>query len=471
MSEESLYADWKKLYPRHQTGFFRNLRWMATWVLLGIFFILPLLRWHRPGDQPDQAILFDLPARKFYLFDLIVWPQDIFLLAFLLMAMALGLFFITALAGRVFCGYFCFQTVWTDLFLYVERLVEGNRKQRIKLDGSGWTTHKIIKKSIKHSLWMLIGVVTGGFFVSYFVDAPTLFFGFLKGEAPFAAWFTLFFVALCTYVFAGFAREQVCIFMCPYARFQGAMFDNDTIIVAYMDSIGEPRKGNRRIREALKEEGKPVGACIDCFECVTVCPTGIDIRKGQQYECITCAACIDACDSVEKRLNVKHSLIRYTSLSTLNGGKPHFFRPRILVYAGLLVVLFLGIIGYFVVRPSLGINVIPHRQPVFIRLSDGSIQNNYTIRILNISHQTQTYSLDVEGLKDAHMTVGAITEKSKTNKPLLRVKSGIVIPYTVYLRQPYQSLGKGRADITFKLKALDLEGGEDAYETIFVRPK
>lgn len=469
-NEHSLYADWKKLYPRYQTGFFRRLRWIIVWILLGTYYVLPFIRWQRPGTMPNQAVLFDLPARKFYLFDLIVWPQEIFLLTFLLMAAAFGLFFITALAGRVFCGYMCFQTVWTDMFLYVEKLVEGNRKKRIKLDTSGWTVEKIAKKLIKHTLWIIIGLITGGVFVFYFVDAPTLMGEFLLGEAPFAAWFTLGFLTLGTYIFAGIAREQVCIFMCPYARIQGVMFDEDTIVVAYNPELGEPRESNKRVRNEKQEKGEPVGVCIDCNECVTVCPTGIDIRNGQQYECITCGSCIDACNSVKDRLHLKNSLIRYISLRENSGGKPQLFRFRLVIYGGLFLLILAGITGYFVMRSPVGLNVLRHRKPVYIQQADGSIQNNFTIRVLNMSPAIQHYTLSVSGLKDTALTVAAVSETDAQGNPLLKVISGEAEPFTAYLRQSRTALGKGPADIVFHLTAQDPKGGSDHYESVFMRP-
>ncbi|MBF0455581.1 MAG: cytochrome c oxidase accessory protein CcoG [Magnetococcales bacterium] len=469
MTEEnvSLYADWKKIYPRYQTGFFRTLRWSLVVLFLGIYYLLPFLRWQREAGLPDQAVLFDLPGRKFYLFDLVVWPQEIFLLAILLIAAALGLFFITALAGRVFCGYMCFQTVWTDLFLYIEKIFEGNRKQRIKLDTSGWTFRKLILKLGKHGVWLLIGVATGGAFVFYFADAPTLFRQFLDGSAPAPAWFTLLFFTGTTYVMAGIAREQVCIYMCPYARFQGAMFDEDTIIISYHPELGEPRESNRRIREAKKGS---IGLCIDCNACVTVCPTGIDIRDGQQYECITCGACIDACNTVKDRLHLKNELIRYTSMREMKGGETQWFRPRILIYGGLLTLFLGGISAFFAFRSPVELNVIRHRQPIYIMQSDGGIQNNFTIRVLNMSPNPRTFSIEVENLKGSSLTVGAIKKVDEKNRPLLTVSPGDVMPFTVYVKQAKNHLQSGAQEIRFQLRALDNAEHFDTYNSVFMRP-
>ncbi|MBF0358185.1 MAG: cytochrome c oxidase accessory protein CcoG [Magnetococcales bacterium] len=465
--EVSLYSDWKKIYPRYQTGFFRKLRWALVILFLGIYYLLPMLRWDRGFGLPDQAVLFDLPARKFYLFDMVIWPQEIFLLAFLLIAAALGLFFITALAGRVFCGYMCFQTVWTDLFLYVEKIFEGNRKKRIKLDSSGWSLKKIVIKIAKHFVWICIGIATGGAFVFYFADAPTLLQQFLTLEAPSAAWITLFFLTATTYLMAGIAREQVCIYMCPYARFQGAMFDDDTIIVAYHPEIGEPREANLRKR---KEMGEAVGLCIDCNACVTVCPTGIDIRDGQQYECITCGSCIDACNTVKDRLHLKNELVRYTSLREMQGGKTRWFRLRILVYGSLFAFFLGGIVMFLAFRPNVDLNVIRHRQPIYITLSDGSIQNNYTIHVLNMTGNERKFSLQVTGLKGATLSVAANKTFDEAKRPVLTVGSGQVQAYTVYLKQSKSEVGHGAIPLIFQLQAVDNNVDLDTYDSVFLRP-
>ncbi|ABK44852.1 4Fe-4S ferredoxin, iron-sulfur binding domain protein [Magnetococcus marinus MC-1] len=470
---ESLYQDWKKLYPRYQKGFFRSIRWALLVITLGIYYLLPMLRWERAGNLPDQAVLFDLPARKFYIFDLIIWPQEIFLLSMLLFLAAIALFFVTSLAGRVFCGYFCFQTVWTDLFLLVEKLFEGNRKKRMKLDEGPWTAHKWAIKIAKHATWMLIGVLTGGVFVFYFADAPTLMGQFIDGTAPFPAWFTMGFLALTTYTMAGFAREQVCIYMCPYARFQGAMFDEDTIIIAYHNELGEPRESNRRVRQ---ENPDQVGWCIDCNECVTVCPTGIDIRDGQQYQCITCGMCIDACDDVMASLAKEGEatpprLIRYTSLVEIKGKKPRFLRTRTLVYLALMAIGIGAMAGYFMLREPTHLNVIKHRQPVYIMQSDGGVQNNYTIRILNMTTDTQRYTVSLTGLEGVSLKSDTADGYDGQGNPYFDVGSGKVVPHKLFVKQP-RKLGKpGAQEIVFTMKAADASGGSSSYNSVFMRPE
>ncbi|MBF0454815.1 MAG: cytochrome c oxidase accessory protein CcoG [Magnetococcales bacterium] len=466
-NQDSLYADWKKLYPRYQKGFFRRLKWGLLFLFLGIYYLLPFVRWDRGVGVPNQAILFDLPARKFYLFDLVIWPQDIFVLAGLLISAALGLFLMTALAGRVFCGYICFQTIWTDLYLYVEYLVEGNRKKRVRLDAEPWSAGKLMKKLVKHTLWLVIALATGGAFVFYFADAPTLFHQFLTATAPFAAWFTLLFLTITTYTMAGIAREQVCTYMCPYARFQGAMFDDNTLIIAYHPEHGEPRESNRRNR---KEMGEAVGECIDCNACVTVCPTGVDIRQGQQYECITCGLCIDACDEVAAAVGMEHRLISYTSLTEMTGRKTRWLRPRTLAYSALILLLLGGMAYYLATRPPVEMSVIRHRQPIYITLSDGSIQNNFTIRVLNMSPTPRTYALEVKGLEQSTLSLAAIDRFDKSGRPLISIQPGKVMPYTAYLKQNKESGGKGAKNITFHLVDSHETDISDIYDSVFIRP-
>ncbi|MBF0186840.1 MAG: cytochrome c oxidase accessory protein CcoG [Magnetococcales bacterium] len=462
-----LYESRKKIHPRYQKGFFRTIKWAILWTLLGLYYLVPFLNWERAPGLPQQAVLFDLPARKFYIYDLVIWPQEIFLLTLLLIISAIGLFFITTLAGRAFCGYMCPQTVWTDLFLFVENLVEGPPHRRKKLDNSPWNGAKILKKTVKHLLWLLIGLATGGAFVFYFADAATLMEGFLNGTAPSAAWTALIFLTLGTYVFAGLAREQVCIYMCPYARFQGAMFDADTLIIAYDERRGENRIANRRDRAAM---GDSAGDCIDCGECFRVCPTGIDIRDGQQYECITCAACVDACDEIMDTLGKPRGLIRYTSMRGLEGLKTRFFRPRLFLY-GAVLALFTGIVFWSLTsKKVVDLNVIKDRKPLYIMQKDGSIQNNYTVRILNRSNEERWFSLSVEGLNGAWIDMAANRARDADGWPVVSLGPGEVIPYKIYLRQPKMYVTSGSQEFQFVLHTLNGISDQDHYNTVFMRP-
>ena len=329
--DSALYATHQKIYPREVSGHFTRLRVLAILTLLGIYYLTPLLQW---GGR--QAILFDLPARKFYLFGLTLWPQDFIYLAALLILAGLSLFFFTALLGRIWCGYACPQTVWTEAYLWMERKIEGKRSARMKLDKAPASAEKIRIKILKHTVWIAFSLWTGFTFVGYFTPIDEL------AEKLFSAtlgpWetFWILFYSFATYGNAGFMREQVCKYMCPYARFQSAMFDSDTLIVAYHPERGEPR-GSRRRGSDFEAQG--LGACIDCNVCVQVCPTGIDIRDGLQYECIACSACIDACDEIMDKMSYPRGLIKYTTENAAQGKGQHILRPRVVVYATILLVL------------------------------------------------------------------------------------------------------------------------------------
>ncbi len=346
--------------------------------------------------------------------------------------------------------------------------MEGSPRKRRALDKAPLSLEKILRRMLKHGIWLLIGVATGGAFVFYFADAPTLMGQFLDGTAPYAAWFSLAFLTLGTYIFAGFAREQVCIYMCPYARFQGAMFDKDTLIVAYDEARGEPRIANRRKR---REAGSGAGACIDCGECVRVCPTAIDIRDGQQYQCITCAACIDACNEVMDLIGQPCGLVRYTSMHALEGKKTLLVRPRLFAYGGILTLVMVGIAATLMGRSDVELNVIRHRSPVYIRLSDGGVQNNFTLRLLNITSKPQRYRLRMEGLEAARLQVAAVDTRDADGAPILEARSGEVVPFQVYVRQPGGAVKPGKQDVAFVVESLDsAEGSSDRYESVFVGP-
>ncbi|MDP2325337.1 MAG: cytochrome c oxidase accessory protein CcoG, partial [Gammaproteobacteria bacterium] len=371
----SLYEKHRKVYPREVSGRFARLRTLAVVVLLGIYYGLPWLQWNG-----RQAILFDLPARKFHLFGLTLWPQDFLYLSWLLILAALTLFFVTAVAGRVWCGYACPQTVWTEAFLAMERWVEGDRPRRLKLDRNPWTTEWVIRKTVKQVLWISFAAFTGFSFVAYFTPAREL--GDAVWNLSLGGWevFWILFYGFATYGNAGFLREQVCLYMCPYARFQSAMFDPDTKIVSYDPGRGEPRGARKR---GVDPRAASLGDCVDCTICVQVCPTGIDIREGLQYECIACAACVDACDDVMERVGYAPGLIRYATERELQGGTARAFRPRVLVYGGLLVVLAAGFAVTLFLRQPIGLDIIRDRNALYRVLPGGDVENVYSLRILN----------------------------------------------------------------------------------------
>src|SRR5688500_155031 len=371
-NDGGLYISHQKVYPREIEGRFNRLRVAATIALLGLFYAVPWLQW-----DGHQAVLFDLPARKFYTFGLTFFPQDFFLLAWLLIIAALSLFFFTALAGRLWCGYACPQTVWTEIFVWMERWTEGNRQQRMRLDQSPWGLNKLMRKSGKQLLWISFALYTGYTFVAYFTPVRVLTGSVLT--ATLGSWelFWILFYGFATYGNAGYMREQVCKYMCPYARFQSAMFDRDSLIISYDTRRGEPR-GSRARNVDPKSRG--LGDCIDCTLCVQACPTGIDIRKGLQLECIACAACIDACDSVMDLMTYPRGLVRYTTQNAMDNAPTRVLRPRTLIYGFLLLALIVGFGVAVANRDLVEVDVLRDRNALYRRLDQGAIENVYTVR-------------------------------------------------------------------------------------------
>lgn len=392
----------------------------------GVYFLLPWLRWAREAG-PDQAVLFDLVGRKFYLFDLVVHPQDIFWLAGLLMIAAYLLFFVTGLAGRVFCGYFCFQTLWTDVYILIERLIQGERPARIRLSKQAWGPGKIVKIGATHLAWLLVAVLTGLTFVLYWGDAPELVAQFFAGAAPFAAYATTLFLTATTYVMAGVAREQVCTYMCPYSRFQAVMFDKDTLIVSYDAARGEGSNGRSKVvkgrKTARERQSAGVGDCIDCGYCVQVCPTGIDIRNGLQIQCVSCALCIDACDAIMDSMGWARGLVGYSSeRRQQTGHQARLLRPKVVAYAAVLVFA-VGLLAWSVSHQApFDISVSQVRQPIFVQLSDGRIQNSYEIKVNNKTNRTLVLKFSAEGLPaDAEFDMGRFTRISLQPEQRLRL--------------------------------------------------
>ncbi|MEN8719432.1 MAG: cytochrome c oxidase accessory protein CcoG [Oceanococcaceae bacterium] len=383
-ADGALYVSAPKIYARSVRGVYARLRVLTAVTLLGVFYLLPWLSW---DGQP--LLLFDLPARRFHVFGLTLVPQDMVLLTGLLIISALGLFLFTSLAGRLFCGYACPQTVWTESFMWIERLVEGDRHARMQRDKAPWVARNLWRKSLKHALWILLAAWTGISFVAYFVPIQTLLADLSRAELGGWPLFWSAFYGFATWGNAGFMREQVCRYMCPYARFQSAMFDRDTLIIAYHELRGEPRKSLARRTE------QTAGDCIDCKLCVQVCPTGIDIRDGLQYECIACAACVDACDSVMDRIGKPRGLVRYSSANRDAGGRFHFLRPRVLGY-GLVLTIVIGVWAAALFgRSDLQMVVIGDRQSLVRQLADGQRENIYTLRLTNKSGQARALRLEV----------------------------------------------------------------------------
>ncbi len=458
-----LFEAQKKVYPRDVVGRYRRLKWFLMAICLGLYYFAPFLRWDRGPKVPDQAILIDLPNRRAYFFMIEIWPQEVYYIAGILIFAAVTLFFVTSLLGRVWCGYFCFQTVWTDIYYKIERIVQGDRNARIKLDESPLSFEKIWKKLLTHILWIVVAVLTAGAFVFYFNDAPTLWKDIFEGNVSTTVFGFVVGLTASTYIMAGFAREQVCTYMCPYARFQSAMFDKDTLIIGYEPYRGEPRGKHKA---GTSWEGK--GHCVDCSQCVQVCPTGIDIRNGLQLECIACGLCVDACNSVMDKLELPRGLIRYDTEHNfelrLRGHDPeiHMLRPRTVAYSLILAVVGLTMLVSLLLRSPLELHAIHDRNPLFVVLSDGKVRNGYELKVLNKTHEDNSFRLSVEGLEGAQIHVQSVEGSTPEN---LKVKPDSVGHFRVFISAPKQS--NENKEIVFRVKDNAAEY-EDDVESLFI---
>lgn len=447
-----LYESRQKIYRKWVSGTFQRIREVTIWLTLGVYFLGPWLTW-----DGRQALLFDLPERKFYIFGFTFWPQDFVLLSWLLIIAAFSLFFFTALAGRVYCGYACPQTVWTHVFVWIEKLIEGDRNKRIKLDAQPWTVAKLLRKSSKHLLWVLVAFATAFTFVGYFQPIKELALDIIHLETHGWALFWMGFFSVATYGNAGWMREQVCLYMCPYARFQSAMFDKDTLIVTYDEKRGEPR-GKRKKSVDPKTVGK--GDCINCNLCVQVCPTGIDIRNGLQYECITCAACIDACDMMMDQMGYDRGLIRYSTESSMEGQKTHILRPRLLGYGAVLLVMISAFAYVFLNRVPLDLDIIRDRNQLYRETSSGLIENTYTLKIMNMTQQENQYQVTMSGLAGVSLAV----------PDTIRALPGelVVIPVSAAIDQ--QQIAKPNTTVTFTVQSTLHPDHEVTEESRFIAP-
>jgi len=453
----SLYAARIKLYPKAVKGYFRRIKWQVLWLLLGAYYLLPWLRWDRGEGAPGQALLIDMPARKAYFFFIEIWAQEVYYLTGVLILAAIALFFATAIAGRVWCGYACPQTVWSDLFMWVERKVEGDRAARMRLDQGPLTLAKIVKKLAKHAAWVAIALATGGAWVFYFADAPTLFVELVLGQGSFTVYGFIVGLTASTYLMAGWAREQVCTYMCPYARFQGAMIDDDSLIVSYDTHRGEPR--------GVYRKGDPWqgrGHCVSCKQCVVVCPTGIDIRDGQQLECIGCGLCADACDGVMQKLKLPEGLVRFDTLRNLNaevrGEKAvyKFIRPRTIVYSLIMIIVGMVMLASLVLRSETSVNILRDRNPLFVKLSDGAIRNGYTFKVLNMKRARKTYRLSLDGIDGTELRVIG-QAKTPVVHTTLTVRPDSVGTFRIFVHAPAENLLSDSQHLQFVLE--DVEAG------------
>ncbi|SEA73977.1 cytochrome c oxidase accessory protein CcoG [Rubrimonas cliftonensis] len=422
VEEPRLYKAREPIFPKAGKGVFRTFKWRFLIFALAVYYVTPWLRWDRGPFAPDQAVLIDLANRRFYFFFIEIWPQEFYYIAGLLIMAGLGLFLVTSAVGRAWCGYACPQTVWTDLFMWVERRIDGDRNAQIRLHEQGWTADKLRKRVAKHGVWLLIALATGGAWVFYFADAPTLLVDLVTGQAATVAYATIAVLTFTTYSLAGLMREQVCIYMCPWPRIQGAMLDENSLTVTYNDWRGEPRSRHRK--KALAA-AVPVGDCVDCNACVAVCPMGIDIRNGPQLECITCALCIDACDAVMEKTGQDKGLIAYTTFRDYDRHKAgdhaivpmirRVLRPRTLIYLAVWASIGLAMLAMVTGRDRLDLNVLHDRNPLYTPLTTGEVRNGYTVKTLNMVAEPRRFLLRTEGLPGATLSAaGAAGDPAPT---------------------------------------------------------
>lgn len=448
----SLYAEREHIYVKFYKGLFKNLRIISSAAMLLAFYGASWLQY-----DGRQAVHFDLPGRQFHVFGQTFWPQDFMLLSWLLIILAFTLFFVTVFAGRLWCGYSCPQFVWTWFFMWAERVTEGDRNARMKRDKQPMSAEKFLRKAAKHSIWILIAVTTSVAFMGYFTPIRELIPNILVLDlGPWETWWLAFF-AVATYGNAGWLREQVCIYMCPYARFQSVMFDQDTLIISYDEKRGENR-GSRKRDGDYKAEG--LGDCIDCGHCVHVCPVGIDIRDGLQYECVACGACVDACDDIMERMGYEKGLVRYTTEHELEGKKTHLVRPRLIGYLIALLAMVTAFGYVLMTRTPLEVDIIRGRGELYTTASNGDIRNSYSVKIANKSQQDMTFRISVEGLEYAEL-VGA-TE--------VRVEAGELLDHTLFIEVNPRALERPNYEIEFEVTAIDNDDISATSESRFIGP-
>ncbi|WP_093325498.1 cytochrome c oxidase accessory protein CcoG [Shimia haliotis] len=463
--EPSLYAAREPIFPKRVKGSFRNLKWYLMALMLGVYYVTPFLRWDRGPSLPDQAVLIDLANRRFFFFMIEIWPHEFYFVAGLLIMAGLGLFLFTSAAGRVWCGYACPQTVWTDLFILVERWIEGDRNARLRLHRQKKLDFRKARLRLtKWIAWLLIGLATGGAWVFYFADAPTLAVDLVTGQAHPVAYTTMAILTFTTFFFGGFAREQICIYACPWPRIQAAMMDEDTLTIGYREWRGEPRKA-RGVGEDTQ------GDCINCMACVNVCPMGIDIRDGQQMECITCGLCIDACDEIMEKVGKPRGLIDYLALTDEpqeREGKPprpvwqHILRPRTILYTTLWSAVGVALVVALFLRSDIEMTVAPVRNPTFVTLSDGSIRNTYEVRLRNKHGEDRPFRVTVKG--DLTLRV----ELEGTPYETVTVPADAMLNQRVYVIAPKGSDPANSHRTEFRFWVEDISNGDRVHkDTIF----
>jgi len=466
----------KGVYPKQIDGAFRRFKWIVMAVTLAIYWGTPWIRWDRGPYAPDQAVLVDLAHRRFYMFSIEIWPHEFYYVAGLLIMAGVGLFLVTSAVGRAWCGYACPQTVWTDLFQHVERWLDGDRNAQLRLDKAPWTAGKLFMRMRKWAVWLGISFLTGGAWIFYFADAPTLQHDFWTGQAATVAYATTFVLTMTTFIFGGFMREQVCIYMCPWPRIQTAMMDEKTLIVTYRHWRGEPR--SHGVKKAA-EEAQAFGDCIDCLQCVQVCPTGIDIREGPQIGCITCALCIDACDRVMGQIGRPRGLIDYaTELDSeleMRGEPPvpalkRLFRPRTLAYFAVWGGIGLAMLFALGNRARIDISASADRNPQFVRLSDGTIRNAYLVRLSNMESRPRAMTIGLEGLPGGLMWAEGAARETASRTVTVTVAADQVLKRRIYVVAP--GAGPSREDFGLTVRASGGSGEEsDTDGERFIRPE
>ncbi|MBD8877790.1 cytochrome c oxidase accessory protein CcoG [Roseibium polysiphoniae] len=453
---EEWFASAKKIYPMAVKGTFRRIKWAILFITLGIYYFLPFIRFDRGPNAPDQAVLVDLAGRRGYFFFIEIWPQEVYYITGLLIIAAVALFLMNAVAGRVWCGYLCPQTVWTDLFLYVERKIEGDRRARMALDRAPWTAGKVGRRAAKHFFWLMIAWWTGGAWVLYFSDAPTLVYNLATFQAPFSAYLWIAILTATTYLLAGFMREQVCIYMCPWPRIQAALTDEKALNVTYKWDRGEPR-GSLKQNKALELKGLPAGDCVDCHQCVHVCPTGVDIRKGTQLDCIQCGLCIDACDNVMEKVGKPTGLIGYDTDENIERrieGKESVYeivRVRTVIYAAVIALVGGIMLFALLTRDFAGINVLHDRNPIFVTQTDGSIRNGYTVRLLNKRNHERNFMLHVEGMPAGTSVEAVGIDTTFAGRPIIEVGADTTREVRVLVNSPAGVKMPKSTEIVFRL--------------------
>lgn len=468
-----LYAPQKKIYPQGVSGTFRRIKWGLMALCLGVYYLLPLVRWNRGLGAPDQAVLIDFPNQRFHFFFIELWPQEFYYFTGLLILAAFILFLMNALGGRIWCGYLCPQTVWTDLFYAVERWSEGDRRARIKADAGPLTANRLARRALKQAIWLMIAWWTGGAWVLYFSDAPTLVTDLATFQAPAIAYIWIGILTASTYLLAGHAREQVCLYMCPWPRIQAALTDEWALYVTYKYDRGEPRRSMKKGRD-LRALGEKIGECIDCNQCVAVCPTGIDIRNGAQLGCIQCGLCIDVCDTVMGKIGRPTRLIGYDN--DLNGnrriaGQKEVFKPiraRTVVYAALIAMVCAVMLHALLTRSLLDLTVLHDRNPVAVKLSTGAIRNGYTLRFLNKRGFDRVIAVDVDGPANAPIHIVGV-DSVTPDRPMIVLARDATTELRVLVTAPFDETMEKTQPVKFRITDIGL--GEVASATDhFVTP-